>query len=133
MTDAERAQKSRARRSDALERIEVTFWHILELSGALSSMLLHLKDHPDAVPPEVHAMLDKAVYAKEVISIALWDGAFYGRRKEAYIRRYGDVNFLSKDAIDRMKADHMERLEKIAARTGATFIQSGASGAFTPP
>jgi hypothetical protein len=122
MTDAERARTSRARRSDAAERIEVTFWPILEVSGALAHMSIHIGNHPEAADPEIKAALERAREAFEMITIALWDGCSYGRWKRSYIARYGYVNFLSQFVIDQMQADHIKRLEVIAARTNARFI-----------
>ena len=129
MTDAERARKSRARRTDAAERIEVTFWPLLTVNGALAGVSRYFDDHPEAVPSEVREKLEEAVEAIESISIALWDGALFGRRKHYYIERYGPVSFLSRSAIDRMRADHAKRLQKIAARTGASFISRDARAA----
>lgn len=126
MTDAERAQKSRARRTDAAERVEITFWPLQILSEALAGVSRYFDDHPEAVPSEVRKELEQAVEAAESISIALWDGVLYGRRQRYYIERCGPENFRSRSAINRMRADHAKRLEKIAARTGATFISRDA-------
>lgn len=124
MTAAERARKSRGRRAaaaDAVERIEVTFWPMLTLQGSLATVSLLIKDLSDPIFAQIRAELDNACEAAEAISIALWDGSTYGRRQRAYQRRYHAVSFLRID-IDRMRADHMRRLEQIAARTNADFI-----------
>lgn len=126
MTAAERARKSRARRAgaaDAAERVEVTFWPLLDISGSLARMSIHIKDHPEAADAEVRDALERAEEALELISVALWDGCTYGRRKRAFVARYWPANFLNEETIRRMKADHLRRIEAIAARSGAMFIR----------